>query len=168
MKYIYLFIIAILVQSCSTSLLDNLGLPNNNQKLANSQDYSTPTDQLNKTRELLDGASINFPTLTATGYAVVSSQPGQSIEQKRLMAIRAARMSAMRDLAEQIHGLKVDSNTTVIDLMVQNDTFRGIVSGVIRGARTVRINPTGSDTYETVLEIDQDMVAYLFRQAQVM
>ena len=38
-------------------------------------------------------------------------------------------------------GLKVDSNTTVIDLMVQNDTFRGIVSGVIRGARTVRINP---------------------------
>ena len=41
--------------------------------------------------------------------------------------------------------------------MVQNDTFRGIVSGVIRGARTVRINPTGSDTYETVLEIDQDV-----------
>ena len=82
------------------------------------------------------------------------------------MAIRAARMSAMREFAEQIHGLKVDSNTTVIDLMVQNDTFRGIVSGVIRGARTVRINPTGSDTYETVLEIDQDMVAYLFRQAQ--
>ena len=50
--------------------------------------------------------------------------------------------------------------------MVQNDTFRGIVTGVIRGARTVRINPTGADTYETVLEIDQDMVAYLFRQAQ--
>ena len=51
---------------------------------------------------------------------------GQSIEQRRLMAIRAARMSAMRELAEQIHGLKVDSNTTVIDLMVQNDTFRGL------------------------------------------
>jgi hypothetical protein len=129
-------------------------------------DYSVPTNQLNKTRELLDGASINFPTLTATGYAVVSTQPGQNVEQRRLMAIRAARMGALRELAEQIHGLKVDSNTTVIDLMVQNDTFRGIVSGVIRGARTVRINPTGTDTYETVLEIDQDMVAYLFRQAQ--
>jgi len=168
MKYIYLFVIAILMQSCSSGLLNNLGSPNTNQKLANNQDYSTPTDQLNKTRELLDGASINFPTLSATGYAVVSSQPGQSIEQKRLMAIRAARMSAMRDLAEQIHGLKVDSNTTVIDLMVQNDTFRGVVSGVIRGARTVRINPTGQDTYETVLEIDQDMVAYLFRSAQTL
>ena len=67
---------------------------------------------------------------------------------------------------DKLVAVKVDSNTTVIDLMVQNDTFRGIVSGVIRGARTVRINPTGADTYETVLEIDQDMVAYLFRTAQ--
>ena len=68
--------------------------------------------------------------------------------------------------AEQIHGLKVEGNTTVIDLMVQNDTFRGIVSGTIRGARTVRINPTGSDTYEVLLEIDKDTLSYLLRQAR--
>ena len=165
MKKTFLAILMLITQSCAPGMLGNLGL--NQTSFAQTDDeYSAPTNQLNKTRELLDGASITFPTLTATGYAVVSTQPGQSIEQRRLMAIRAARMSAMRELAEQIHGLKVDSNTTVIDLMVQNDTFRGIVSGVIRGARTVRINPTGSDTYETVLEIDQDMVAYLFRQAQ--
>ena len=119
-------------------------------------------------KEVFDSSVEKIPTLTAVGYAVVSSQPGRTQAQKRLMAIRSARMAAMRDLAEQIHGLKVEGNTTVIDLMVQNDTFRGIVSGVIRGARTVRINPTGSDTYETVLEIDQDMVAYLFRSAQTL
>ena len=167
MKNIVLAVAILLIQSCATNFMDALYKP----KLSKNNlgdDYSAPTNQLNKTRELLDGASITFPTLTATGYAVVSTQPGQNVEQRRLMAIRAARMSAMRELAEQIHGLKVDSNTTVIDLMVQNDTFRGIVSGVIRGARTVRINPTGSDTYETVLEIDQDMVAYLFRQAQTL
>ena len=169
MNKFILLILAIFLQSCSNNLMSgfkNSSLSSTSQE--DVDDYSTPTNQLNKTRELLDGASINFPTLTATGYAVVSTQPGQNVEQKRLMAIRAARMAAMRELAEQIHGLKVDSNTTVIDLMVQNDTFRGIVSGVIRGARTVRINPTGSDTYETVLEIDQDMVAYLFRSAQSM
>ena len=165
MKNIVLVIAILFMQSCTTNFMDALKQPKLS-KNESSDDYSAPTIQLNKTQELLDGASITFPTLTATGYAVVSTQPGQNIEQRRLMAIRAARMSAMRELAEQIHGLKVDSNTTVIDLMVQNDTFRGIVSGVIRGARTVRINPTGSDTYETVLEIDQDMVAYLFRQAQ--
>ena len=169
MKKLLFIVLSIFLQSCSGNLMNGF----NNSQLSNApaeniDDYSVPTNQLNKTRELLDGASINFPTLTATGYAVVSTQPGQNVEQKRLMAIRAARMAAMRELAEQIHGLKVDSNTTVIDLMVQNDTFRGIVSGVIRGERTVRINPTGSDTYETVLEIDQDMVAYLFRQAQTM
>ena len=166
MRKIVLAILILFTQSCANNFLEGLSQPKLSKNMG--EDYTAPTNQLNKTRELLDGASITFPTLTATGYAVVSTQPGQNIEQRRLMAIRAARMSAMRELAEQIHGLKVDSNTTVIDLMVQNDTFRGIVSGVIRGARTVRINPTGSDTYETVLEIDQDMVAYLFRQAQTL
>ena len=125
-------------------------------------------DVIKATEEVLTASIDNVPTITSVGYAVVSSQAGRTEAQKRLMAIRAARMSAMRELAEKIHGVKVDSNTTVIDLMVQNDTFRGIVSGVIRGARTVRINPTGYDTYETVLEIDQDMVAYLFRSAQTL
>ena len=169
MNIFLLAILAIFLQSCNGNMIRGItNSPTSNTTQENLEEYSMPTSQLNKTRELLDGASINFPTLTATGYAVVSTQPGQNVEQRRLMAIRAARMAAMRELAEQIHGLKVDSNTTVIDLMVQNDTFRGIVSGVIRGARTVRINPTGSDTYETVLEIDQDMVAYLFRSAQSM
>jgi len=117
-------------------------------------------------KDVLDADSGDIPTLTAIGYAVTSSQPGRSEAQKRLMAIRSARMAAMRDLAEQIHGLQVDSSTTVIDLMVQNDTFRGVVSGTIRGARTVRINPTGSDTYEVVLEIDREMIGYLLSTAR--
>ena len=122
--------------------------------------------QLAAVQEVFDASAEQVPTLTAVGYAVVSSQPGRSDSQKRLMAIRSARMAAMRDLAEQIHGLQVDSSTTVIDLMVQNDTFRGVVSGTIRGARTVRINPTGSDTYEIVLEIDREMVSYLIGTAR--
>jgi outer membrane protein FlgP len=117
-------------------------------------------------KDVLDAETNDIPTLTAIGYAVTSSQPGRSEAQKRLMAIRSARMAAMRDMAEQIHGLQVDSSTTVIDLMVQNDTFRGVVSGTIRGARTVRINPTGSETYEVVLEIDREMVGYLLRTAR--
>ena len=98
MKYILIIFTALFIQSCSSNILDSMrgNLQNNqaNQRV-DEFDYSAPTSQLNKTRDLLDGASINFPTLTATGYAVVSSQPGQSIEQKRLMAIRSARMSAM-------------------------------------------------------------------------
>jgi hypothetical protein len=127
---------------------------------------SSQSEALQAVSEVLGAQAAKIPTLNAVGYAVVSTQPGRSESQKRLMAIRAARMAAMRDLAEQIHGLKVDSSTTVIDLMVQNDTFRGIVKGTIRGARTVRINPTGADTYEIVLEIDRDMIAYLMDNAR--
>ncbi|MFL2827390.1 MAG: LPP20 family lipoprotein [Paracoccaceae bacterium] len=116
--------------------------------------------------EVLDASVMEIPTISAVGYAVVSVQPGRTPSQKRLMAIRSARMAAMRDLAEQVHGLKVEGNTTVIDLMVQNDTFRGIVSGTIRGARTVRINPNGGDTYEVVLEIDTETLSFLLKQAR--
>ena len=127
---------------------------------------ASQTQTLVNIKDVFDAGAENIPTLTAVGYAVTSTQPGRNDAQKRLMAIRSARMAAMRDLAEQIHGLKVDSSTTVIDLIVQNDTFRGMVNGTIRGARTVRINPTGTDTYEVVLEIDRETIGYLLTTAR--
>ena len=127
---------------------------------------SSESDGILSLKEVFDSSVEKIPTLSAVGYAVVSSQPGRTNAQKRLMAIRSARMAAMRELAEQIHGIQLDSNTTVIDLMVQNDTFRAVVKGLIRGAKTVRINPTGEDTYETVLEIDRDMMVMMLRNAR--
>ena len=131
-----------------------------------SKEIASESDGIVALKEVFDSSVEKIPTLSAVGYAVVSSQPGRTDAQKRLMAIRSARMAAMRELAEQIHGIQVDSNTTVIDLMVQNDTFRAVVKGVIRGAKTVRINPTGVDTYETVLEIDKDMMLMMLRNAR--
>ena len=159
--------LALFVSGCQSSFLTNMddkGTASTLNVLSNNNGEDAA--HLAAINEVLDASVDKVPTISAMGYAVVSSQPGRSANQKRLMAIRSARMAAMRDLAEQIHGLKVEGNTTVIDLMVQNDTFRGIVSGTIRGARTVRINPTGSDTYEVLLEIDKDKLSYLLRQAR--
>ena len=76
-------ILAIFLQSCNGNMMSGFTNSNtSNETQENYEEYSMPTSQLNKTRELLDGASINFPTLTATGYAVVSTQPGQNVEQK--------------------------------------------------------------------------------------
>ena len=146
----------------STGCLQNMA--NSNFSKANSfgtQQINSESDGIVALKEVFDSSVEKIPTLSAVGYAVVSSQPGRTDAQKRLMAIRSA-----RELAEQIHGIQVDSNTTVIDLMVQNDTFRAVVKGVIRGAKTVRINPTGEDTYETVLEIDKDMMLMMLRSAR--
>jgi hypothetical protein len=151
----------------NTGCLQNLassGFPSSHS--FSKKQIESESDGIVALKEVFDSSVEKIPTLSAVGYAVVSSQPGRTDAQKRLMAIRSARMAAMRELAEQIHGIQVDSNTTVIDLMVQNDTFRAVVKGVIRGAKTVRINPTGVDTYETVLEIDKDMMLMMLRNAK--
>ena len=151
----------------STGCLQNIGSSNfSSMHGLGVNKIESESDGIVALKEVFDSSVEKIPTLSAVGYAVVSSQPGRTDAQKRLMAIRSARMAAMRELAEQIHGIQVDSNTTVIDLMVQNDTFRAVVKGVIRGAKTVRINPTGVDTYETVLEIDKDMMLMMLRNAR--
>lgn len=107
-----------------------------------------------------------IPSIIGSGYATISAQPAKNINQKRLMAIRVARLDAMRDLTEQVHGLQLSARTTVVDAVLQNDTTRASVEGTIRGARTVRINPVGRDTYEVVLELDRDMIARIMKAAR--
>jgi hypothetical protein len=97
-------------------------------------------------------------TITATGYAVVAVQNHRNPAQQRLMAIRASKLDAYRNLTEQVYGQQLDASSTVADMVVTNDTFRAKVEGVIYGARLVSIAPVGEDTYETTLSLDRDVV----------
>jgi hypothetical protein len=97
-------------------------------------------------------------SLTATGYAVISVQNHRLPAQQRLLAIRAAKLDAYRSLTEQVYGLRMDATATVADMVVQNDTFRSRVEGVIYGATLVSITPSGDDTYETTLSLDKATV----------
>jgi len=97
-------------------------------------------------------------TLTATGYAVISVQNHRNSAQQRLLAIRASKLDAYRSLTEQVYGQQLDATTTVAEMMVQNDTFRTRVEGVIYGAVLVSITPAGEDTYETTLSLDKAVV----------
>ena len=106
------------------------------------------------------------PLVTGLGFAQVSGQPGHTLNERRLMALRAARLEAMRDLAEQVHGLRLDSRTTVHDSVAVNDRIDAAVSGTLRGARLVRITPKGEDTYEVELALDADAVAYIVKAAR--
>ena len=97
-------------------------------------------------------------TITATGYVVVTVQNHKNPAQQRLMAIRASKLDAYRNLTEQVYGQQLDASSTVADMVVTNDTFRTKVEGVIYGARLVSITPVGEDTYETTLSLDRDVV----------
>ena len=106
------------------------------------------------------GFSTQAPApIRGIGYATVSNQPGKTAAQKQLMAIRASRLMAMRDLAEKIHGINIDAYSSVAETTMLADSTRATVQGLVRGARVVSITPTRSNVYETVLEVDPSEVS---------
>ena len=136
------------------------------------EDASPRTEAVAKLKDGLTGDPVvTAPVVpvvqfTGLGLSQVSKQPGASTNEKRLMAIRAARMEALRDLTEQIHGIRINAETVLRDQVVRSDSVRGLVEGEIRGARTLRITPKGSDSFEVVLALDPDTVAYILRAAR--
>ena len=155
---------ALAVSGCQMTL-DGMLAPNppkTHQQVASESNAR----QLAHTKQVLDVstvATVAPPTISAVGYSVISSQPGKTLNQRRLMAIRAARMDAMRILTEQIHGLSIEGETELSEQVVLSDTLRATVTGAIRGARTVKIEPKGADTYSVELEMDRATIDQIFR-----
>jgi len=103
-----------------------------------------------------------FPVITATGYAPISLQKSKNKTQRMLMAINASKVAAYAELAEQVFGQKINGSTTMTDLLVQNQSLKSSVNGMIRGAKVVKSYPVG-DTYATELTLDFKEVYQLYQ-----
>ncbi|HRP97951.1 MAG TPA: LPP20 family lipoprotein [Rhodocyclaceae bacterium] len=91
----------------------------------------------------------------AVGYGNVGSFTQYSSHgQQALMAMRAARLDAYRNLAEQVHGVRVWGNTAVSAFVTQNDSIRTYVDAFIRGARVVNMANIGDGNYEVTVELE--------------
>ncbi len=90
----------------------------------------------------------------ATGYAPISLQPGETRQQKVVMAMRASKLRAYQELVGVVHGQYIYGTTTVQDMVMQKDSFKAAVAGFVRGARVVKSYPVQDDTYATILEVD--------------
>lgn len=75
-------------------------------------------------------------TARATGNGVRPADV-ESDAQARLLALRAGKLDALRNLGEQINGLRIDAQTTVRDFVATNDEVRTAMHTFIQGARTV-------------------------------
>lgn len=96
--------------------------------------------------------------LVSSGYANISAQSSENPSQRRLMAIRASKIDAYRNLTERVYGQSINASTTVEDMVATNDAVRAHVQGLIYGARLVSIEPIGGDSYETRLELSEKRV----------
>lgn len=67
--------------------------------------------------------------------------------QKKIMAIRAAKVAAFREIAEIVDGVAVSGETMLVNASVQSDTVRTTVQGLIKGAQVV-----GQEYYDPLSE----------------
>lgn len=92
--------------------------------------------------------------LRVTGYGAINpTARGLTEVQKRLLAMRASKLDAYRTLAERVYGTTIIGNSTVENLVVQNDKYRAFVDANILGANVIyqEVMPDGS--YETMVEM---------------
>jgi len=94
-----------------------------------------------------------FPIIYGIGYAPISLQKSQHETQRMLMAIKASKIAAYVELAEQVYGQQISSKTTMADMLINNQQLAASVQGLIRGAKVVKSYPVG-DTYTTELQLD--------------
>ena len=71
--------------------------------------------------------------ITAEGFGF-SDANRFSEPQARLMALRAAKIDAQRNLLEVINGVRVTAGTTVKDMMLESDIIGTRVKGMLQGA----------------------------------
>lgn len=106
-----------------------------------------------------------FPVLKAVGYAPLAEQKGESPEQRMLQAMKASKLEAYRELAEQVYGQKIDYKVTMQQALLGNDQLKASLQGVIRGARVIKTYPVG-EFYATEMELDFKLVYDLYQNSQ--
>ncbi|WP_372763055.1 LPP20 family lipoprotein [Pseudoalteromonas sp.] len=103
----------------------------------------------------------NYPIIKAIGYAPISLQSGANKSQQQLMAIKASKLEAYRELAEQVYGQKITATTTVASAIAQDDYLQTKVQGIIKGAQVIKTYAV-DDTYITELELNMKRVHDLY------
>ena len=103
-----------------------------------------------------------YPVYRASGYAVISRQPGPTRDDRTLQAMRASKLDAYRELSEQVFGQNLIADTDLKDNVQQNNRLKARTAGLIKGARVVRSYPI-NNMYVTELELDSRVLYDIYK-----
>ena len=94
-------------------------------------------------------------TVTAKGVGIIPDGPDPLVA--RLQARRSAKIDALRNLAEKVKGIRLNSTTTVRDFVAERDEISTKIDAVIRGAAIVteRENADGTIEVEIAVRLPQ-------------
>jgi hypothetical protein len=124
-----------------------------NKKVIRETGMGAPRPELQEPpmMEVQDADINSFSYLNgpAKAYWMAHCQP-----RGRLMAVRAARVDAMRKLAERIAGLQITSDTSVRDFVAEDDEINTRLNAFIRGARerSISYHPD-----ELIVEVEMEV-----------
>lgn len=105
--------------------------------------------------EQADGSSMNWTNkvlrVTGNGFGPESVK---SLGRRKILAKRAARLDALRNILEAVKGVQVTSNTSVKDMMLESDQIQTGAQGLVKGMRVVKITYTDDGGCEMVAEVN--------------
>lgn len=112
------------------------------------------------TAQQYESTPQNLPVFTAVGYAPIKSQKGDTFDIKMINAIKASKLEAYKELAEQVHGVLLTSQNAASDSQLKSDSIDIQVNGLVRGAKVLKSYHDG-DLYITELQLDMRTLGYL-------
>ncbi len=76
--------------------------------------------------------------IVVKGEGAAPSDKSLSAVQRRILALRAAKVVALREVSEIVDGVSVNGETAVVNAAAESDVVRTTVQGIVKGAQVIR------------------------------
>lgn len=111
-------------------------------------------DDPNQVIESLGTGEVNWSTNVIRGVGSGAPSPdAPNIAVARLGAERAAKLDAMRNVLETVKGVRIDSQTTIVNFATQSDVINSRIEGFVKGGRVIKTRYLSDGGVEVIVEV---------------